>query len=77
MFTIYTAHISLNGSHFLLAGFLEYYPYKVNKNGSGFFSYALQPAKRPRASFMGAILEEYLVVKLHSGGCVINRAYHT
>ena len=27
----------------------------------GLFSYALQPAKRTRASFMGAILEEYLV----------------
>ena len=33
----------------------------VIKIGYGLFSYALQPAKRTSASFMGAILEEYLV----------------
>ena len=58
---IYTAHIGSNGSHFLPAGFLEYSPYKVSKIGYGGFSYALQPAKHINASFMGAILEEYLV----------------
>ena len=36
-------------------------PYKVSKIGYGLFSYALQPAKRTSASFMGAILKEYLV----------------
>ena len=35
----------------------------VIKIGYGLFSYALQPAKRTSASFMGAILEEYLVIK--------------
>ena len=60
--TISTAHISSNGSHFFPAGFLEYWPYKVSKIGYGLFSYALQPAKRTSASFMGAILEEYLVM---------------
>ena len=39
--------------------FLE--PYKVSKIGYGLFSYALLPAKRTNASFMGAALEEYLV----------------
>ena len=34
----------------------------VIKIGYGLFSYALQPAKRTSASFMGAILEEYLVL---------------
>ena len=43
------------------AGFLEYLPYKVSKIGYGLFSYALQPAIRTIVSFMGAILEEYLV----------------
>ena len=38
-------------------------PYKVSKIGYGLFSYALQPAKRTSVSFMGAILEEYLVNK--------------
>ena len=36
-------------------------PYKVSKIGYGLFPYAFQPAKRTSASFMGAILEEYLV----------------
>jgi hypothetical protein len=36
-------------------------PYKVSKIGYGLFSYALQPAKHTSASFMGAILKEYLV----------------
>ena len=36
-------------------------PYKVSKIGYGLFSYALQPARRTSASFMGAILKEYLV----------------
>ena len=36
-------------------------PYKVSKIGYCLFSYTLQPAKRTSASFMGAILEEYLV----------------
>ena len=36
-------------------------PYKVSKIGNGLFSYALQPAKPTSTSFMGAILEEYLV----------------
>ena len=34
----------------------------VIKIGYGLFSYALQPAKRTSASFMGAILKEYLVI---------------
>ena len=34
----------------------------VIKIGYGLFSYALKPAKRTSASFMGAILEEYLVL---------------
>ena len=39
---------------------------KVSKNGYGLFLYALQPAKCTSSSFMGAILEEYLViVKTH------------
>ena len=59
--TIYTAHISSNGSHFLPAGFLEYWPYKVSKIGYGLLSYALQPAQHTSVSYMGAILEEYLV----------------
>ena len=46
---------------FVPAGFLEYWPYKVRKIGYGLLSYALQPAKGSSASFMGAILEEYLV----------------
>ena len=50
--------------HFLPAGFLEYWRYKVGKIGYGLFSYALQHAKRTSASFMGAILEEYLVKRL-------------
>ena len=33
MHSKYTAHISSNGSHFLTAGFLGYYTYKVTKNG--------------------------------------------
>ena len=33
-FTINTAHISSNKSHFLLAGFLDYWPYKVSKFGT-------------------------------------------
>ena len=37
-------------------------PYKVSKIGYGLFSYALQPAKHPSTSFMGAILEEFLVM---------------
>ena len=41
-------------------------PYKVSKIGYGLFSYTLQPAKRTSASFMGAILKEYLV--LGAGG---------
>ena len=36
-------------------------PYKVSKIGYGLFLYALQSAKHTSASFMGAILEEYLV----------------
>ena len=36
-------------------------PYKVSKIGYGLFLYALQPAERTSTSFMGAILEEYLV----------------
>ena len=36
-------------------------PYKVGKIGFGLFLYALQHAKRTSDSFMGAILEEYLV----------------
>ena len=36
-------------------------PYKVSKVGYGLFLYALKPAKRTSASFMGAVLEEYLV----------------
>ena len=36
-------------------------PYKLSKIGYGVFSYALQPVKCTRTSFMGAILEEYLV----------------
>ena len=59
--TIYTAHISSNGSHFLPAGFLEYWSYKVSKIGYRLFSYALQPVKRTSTSFMGASLEDYLV----------------
>ena len=31
MYSNYTAHISSNGSHFLTAGFLVYYTYKVSK----------------------------------------------
>ena len=38
--------------------------YTVNKIRYGLFSYALQPAKCTRASFMGAHLEEYLVKRL-------------
>ena len=38
-------------------------PYKVSKIGYGLFSYALQHAKITSASFMGAILKEYLVTK--------------
>ena len=57
--TMYTAHISSNRSHFLPAGFLEYWP--LSKIEYGLFSYALQPAKHTSASFMVAILEEYLV----------------
>ena len=34
----------------------------LSKIGYGLFSYALQPAKRTSASFMGAILKEYLVL---------------
>ena len=37
-------------------------PYNVSKIGYGLFLYALQPAKHTSASFMGAILEEYLVI---------------
>ena len=37
-------------------------PYKVSKIVYGLFSYALQPAKCTIASFMGANLEEYLVL---------------
>ena len=37
-------------------------PYKVSKIGYGLFSYALKPAKHPSTSFMGAILEEFLVM---------------
>ena len=37
-------------------------PYKVSKIGYDLFLYALQPAKRTSSSFIGAILEEYLVV---------------
>ena len=33
----------------------------VIKIGYGLFSYAMQPAKHTSASFMGAILNEYLV----------------
>ena len=36
----------------------------LSKIGYGLFSYALRPAKRTSASFMGAILEEYLVFRL-------------
>ena len=39
-------------------------PYNVSKIGYGLFSYALQPAKHTSASFMGAILEEYLVMHI-------------
>ena len=56
--TFSTAHISSNGSHFFVL-LLE--PYKVSKFGYGLFSYALQPAKCTITSFIGAILEEYLV----------------
>ena len=34
MYSKYAAHISSNGSHFLTAGFLGYYTYKVNKKGT-------------------------------------------
>ena len=47
-----------NGSHF--SGWFHG-PYKVSKVVYGLFLYALQPAKRTSASFMGAILKEYLV----------------
>ena len=33
MYSKYTAHISSNRSHFLMAGFLVYCKYKVTKNG--------------------------------------------
>ena len=59
--TIYRAKVSSNTSHFLPAGFLEYWPYKVSKIEYGLFSYALQPAKGTSSSFMGAILKEYFV----------------
>ena len=45
-----------------LAGFLD----QVSKVFYGLFLYALQPAKRTSATFMGAILEEYLVNKLQT-----------
>ena len=60
-FTINTAHTSSNGSHFLSAGFLEFWPYKVSKIEYGLFAYDLQAAKCTSASFNGVILEEYLV----------------
>ena len=47
-------------------------PYKVSKIGYGLFSYALQPAKYTSASFMGAILEEYLVHYAASAAAAIN-----
>ena len=37
-FTINTAHIGSNGSYFLPAGFLEYWPYKVNNILYGLFA---------------------------------------
>ena len=61
-------------------------PYKVSKIVYGLFSYALQPAKRTIASFMGANLEEFLVsfnfcskkndkmLKLVIGGSAFNGA---
>jgi hypothetical protein len=36
-------------------------PYKVSKIGYDLFLSALQPTKRTSSSFMGAVLEEYLV----------------
>ena len=36
-------------------------PHKDSKIGYGLFLYALQPAKPTSASFMGAIVKEYLV----------------
>ena len=44
------------------AGFLEYRPYKVSQIRYSLFSYSMQPAKCTSASFMSAILEEYLVL---------------
>ena len=59
--TIYTALITSNESHFFPTGYLEYWKYKVSKIGYGLFSNALKSAKQTSASFMGAILKEYLV----------------
>ena len=41
-------------------------PYKVSKIG-----YGLQPAERTSTSFMGAILEEYLVIGGKQKDCVM------
>ena len=41
--------------------FWDFLKYKDSKIGYGLFLHALQPAKRSSASFMGAILKEYVV----------------
>ena len=49
-------------------------PYKVRKIGYCLFSYALQPDKHSSTSFMGAILEEYLVEFFHDENtCIFDK----
>ena len=50
-------------------------PYKVSKIWYGLFLYALQPAQHTSASFMGAILEEYLVHDFMIWLLIINTTY--
>ena len=58
--TISTAQIEATFSSWFVG------PYKVDEIGYGLFLYALQPAKRTSSSFIGAILEEYLVQAIFS-----------